>query len=105
MLTVLMDAAYSFCNVCDVARGDLSSINNFQSTGNFQRLQGKVVIFCQVLVNKSITSYSTINQGMGADFLVIDVKSTINNEMVSIEQFFLNGYILDSSAGNREYIC
>lgn len=85
MITVLKDAEYAFSNVSDVTVGYLSSINNFQNLENFQGFHGKAVIFCEVLVHKGITNYYTIYQGMHADFLAIDGKSTSNNEIVSIQ--------------------
>jgi len=61
VLKVVVNLEGNFADVGDVARGDGTAINNFQSTGFSEREKRQVVLTREVLVHKRESSRTTVN--------------------------------------------
>ena len=56
-----------FGDVCDGPQGRWSAINNVESAGKMEAMEGEVVTAGEIFINECISSCSTVHQGVGFD--------------------------------------
>ena len=63
-LNVVSDLELGVCNVCHGARVDWATVYDFEVSGGFQTVQGKVLATGEILVHESKFGCSIINQSV-----------------------------------------
>ena len=85
-LNVVPDLELGASNVCYGAQGDWTTVYDFEVSGGFQAVQGKVLATGKVLIHESKSCCSIINQSVRRNGLGGGVsKLARDNEVVSLQ--------------------